>query len=207
MSKSAKKRASKSMLCEHLEERRLFSYSVIDLGSLGSSCSAKAVNGAGQVVGYSYLANGQYRAFLWQNGIMSDLGTLGGTSSSATDINDSGVIVGRSLTAESTDAQIVAHAFVLQSGVMTDLGTLGGTISYARGINNHGQIVGYSMTADGGYHGVLWEGGAIYDLNGLLPANSGWEISGFETDAINDNGQIVGQGTINGHQHAFRLSD
>jgi probable HAF family extracellular repeat protein len=117
------------------------------------------------------------------------------------------MVVGNSRLAESTDAQLVAHAYKWQSGVMTDLGTLGGTVSNAKGVNNRGQIVGYATTADGASRGVLWENGAIYDLNTLLPANSGWQIAGTNTNAINDSGQIVGQGLINGHQHAFRISD
>jgi probable HAF family extracellular repeat protein len=192
---------------EPLEGRRLMSYTVTDLGSLGGSCWALAVNNAGEAVGYSYLPDGQIRAVRWQNGAISDLGTLGGTTGAARGINDSGVIVGDSRTADSTDAQTVIHACLWQGGVITDLGTLGGTISKAKAINSHGQVVGYSTTADGADHGVVWEGGVIYDLNALLPANSGWVISGLETNAINDNGQIVGQGVINGHQHAFRMSD
>ncbi len=209
MSKSLKKSASFSaMACEPLEERRLLSYSFIDLGSFGGNTIAKAVNAAGQVAGSSFLVSGDNHAFLWQNGVISDIGTLGGTTSVGNDINDLGMIVGNSQLAESTDAQLVAHAYVWQSGIMTDLGTLGGTFSSASGINNHGQIVGYAMLADGATtHGVVWENGAIYDLNSLVPANSGWQFNGLTTFAINDNGQIVGQGSINGHSHAFRLSD
>jgi probable HAF family extracellular repeat protein len=41
------------------------------------------------------------------------------------------------------------------------------------------------------------------DLNSLLPADSGWELSGAV--AINDSGQIVGSGIINGQTHAYLL--
>lgn len=55
-------------------------YVVTDLGTLGTLQSAQAydINEAGQVVGYA----GNH-AFLWQNGVMTDLGTLGGTAVSA----------------------------------------------------------------------------------------------------------------------------
>ena len=69
---------------EPLEDRRLLtaSYTITDLGTLGGVAYdysvATGINDSGQVVGYSYNANGLDHAFLYSGGVMQDLGTLGG---------------------------------------------------------------------------------------------------------------------------------
>ena len=68
---------------------------VIDLGSLGGSFNqAFAVNNSGVVVGESSLSSGELRAFIWDpaNGTMLDLTS---ESSSAYDISDNGIAVGK----------------------------------------------------------------------------------------------------------------
>ena len=64
-------------------------YTITDLGSLSQySSSALSINENEQVVGWSDISSSRWRAFLWSNGSIQDLGTLTGTRSTATDINE-----------------------------------------------------------------------------------------------------------------------
>jgi len=61
-----------------------------DLGASGGGYSyANAMNDIGQISGYIYTEDTS-RAFLWENGTMTDLGTLEGSESWAYGINNSG---------------------------------------------------------------------------------------------------------------------
>jgi probable HAF family extracellular repeat protein len=53
-------------------------YTITDLGTLGTSTGATAINDRGQLTGSSTMANGKGHAFLYSNGRMRDLATLAG---------------------------------------------------------------------------------------------------------------------------------
>ena len=74
------------------------SYTVVDLGSLGGTSSATALNASGEVVGSSATTESQVtHAFYWSSTSgMVDMGTLGGNQSQAFGINSRGIIVGSS---------------------------------------------------------------------------------------------------------------
>lgn len=179
-------------------------HQLIELGSLNNAApsnndysQATAINNLDQVVGYSVYASGNptQHAFLWQNGVMQDLGTLAGFGSSAAfAINDAGQIVG-----DSSSQTASQEAVLWQNGKATDLGRLSSSgFSVANALNDVGQIVGES---DG--HAVLWQNGTITDLNTLLPANSGWVLT--DAQGISNAGQITGNGTYNGVKTAYLL--
>jgi probable HAF family extracellular repeat protein len=117
-----------------------------------------AVNNQGQVVGMSDLTGDEaFHATLWQEGAITDLGTLAGdVSAFASGINDKGQVVGTSI-----DASGNIRAFIWQDGVMTDLSTLfpAGFYLYptmANKINSRGQIAGMSTDLnDGTIHAFL----------------------------------------------------
>ena len=95
-----------------------------------------------------------------------ELGTLGGDSSAALDINDAGEIVGWSMTVNG-----VKHAFLYRQGVMEDVtfGTL--TQAEAHGINNHTQVVGIIGAPEGEMiHGFYYDKGSFTLLDESDPA-------------------------------------
>jgi len=204
---------------------------IADLGTLLASdhqSVARAINSRGQIVGNSSLAIGDppqspNRAFVLEDNIFTDLGTLGGNWAIAFSINENGQIVGGSYTAAGG-----VHGFLWQDGAMIDLGTFGGissanqpsltyscnlpthfgtlgtTFSLANGINNRGQVVGRSITPNGEDHAFIWTDGVMSDLNDEIPGGSGWTL--IEAESINGGGQIVGYGVVNNQTHAFLLT-
>src|SRR5439155_119572 len=139
------------------------SYSIIDLGTLGPTSAsgdapqsnAFAVNARGQVVGASALPTGAH-PFLWENGAMRDLGTLGGMFASAAHINDRGQVVGASSTVSGA-----VHAVRWGGGQITDLGVLpGDSRAFGLYVNDGGEVAGQSY--GGGYeHAFEWDHGVM----------------------------------------------
>jgi probable HAF family extracellular repeat protein len=183
---------------------------VIDLGTLGGRSSDAsigiAINNAGQVTGYSSTASNLGRAFVTIGGVMTDLGSLGGVLSVGNDVNELGVVAGLSTLTNSSDY----HATRWSDGNILDLGTLGGTISVAHSINNAGQIVGRSrLPGSDDPQGFLWMDGVMYNLNDLIPADSGIvgiDLEGAGPNAINELGQIAAFGLVDGEYHALLLT-
>jgi probable HAF family extracellular repeat protein len=157
--------------------------------------TALGINNKGEVVGASTVS--AWMAFLYSGGVMHELGTLGGESSVATALNESGTIVGSSEFAGGRAEAV--HAFSYHEGTMTDLGTLPEVIeSEALAVNESDEIVGTS-----GGHAFLYRDGSMTDLNSLIPSTSGWTLT--TAKGINASGEIVGTGLHNGIKRAFLL--
>jgi probable HAF family extracellular repeat protein len=123
---------------------------------------------------------GVIHAFIWRDGQMNDLGSLGGSHTSAEAINDHGWVVGSSTTAEE-----IAHAVVWKGEGITDLGTFARGVhqgSRAHDIDDRGRIVGSATVDSMNSVPVLWEDGRI---RGLTDRYGG-------ANAINSRGQVAG---------------
>jgi probable HAF family extracellular repeat protein len=176
------------------------------LGTFGGNHSAaSAINNRGQIVGFAFNAipdpfsfsgastGTQVRAFIWEDGHLHDLGTLGGPDSSAFVLNDRGQVAGVSyVNSQPNPATGVpnVHAFLCRNGHMTDIGSLGGATVAPVALNNHEQLIGTSTTAASEEFPdpFFWEQGRLIDL---FTASGGRIVT---ANAMNDAGQVVGGG-------------
>lgn len=160
---------------------------------------AWAINDHGVAVGGLNHGSGRSSAFVWNGSSVSYLPAPQGASGSlmeAADINNAGQIV----------IQAGNRAFLYDGGAYQALGTLNGLSTSATALNERGWIVGNSEV--GGdpsqpYHAFLWRNGRMRDLNDLLDPGAAqrWELY-YATD-INERGQIVGMGLVDGVQRAY----
>ncbi len=162
---------------------------MIDLGTLGGSDGfAVGINEVGQVVGGANIDDivvppftvPLFFAFLWQNGVMTNLGAMSGIESVALGIINRSQVAGE-FTFRDTDGNAISHAFLWEEGSMRDLGTVrGDQASIADAIDDLGRVVSGSgsgfiddFTAR---HALLWRKGVLTDLNTRIPAYPGWQL-------------------------------
>ena len=199
----------------------------IDIGKpgLGGPRSAGfGINRTGQVVGAAEVSEANYEdfcgfnayglphsdsaclPFIWQDGVMNPLPTLGGANGAAYRINDHGVAVGLAETKEQESACPVSQfkPVIWKDGTAYPLPTFqGDPVGVAAWINDKGQVVGSSGTCapfnpnSGLYmvenHALLWDNGKVIDL-GNLGGTGG--IAGNHSCAINNRGQVVGHSEL-----------
>lgn len=170
------------------------SYTYSQIGTLGGPSSAAfGLNDLGQVVGWANIpactVNGHAcrHAFLWDAGVLTDLGVLPGDEESvARAINNSGVIVGTS-EQNVIFGSGVYHAAVFGGPAPLPLPDLGLGQSWVQDVNEAGQMVGFSgdpvVNRD---RAVLWQGGVISNI-GDTESHSYNRAQG-----LSDSGAVVG---------------
>lgn len=197
--------------------------SVLDLGTLGGPSSMvpwPGQNNTGLIVGISHTArtdplNEEWsceaggflpqtnlicRGFVWENGVMHELPTLGGNHGFATGVNNRGQVVGWAETPvhdpTCTGVQVLQFRAVLwepKKGTTRELRPLpGDSTSAATAINERGQAVGISGDCDqavgrfSARHAVLWDRGTVTEIPNLGGAT--WHTP----MDINERGDVVG---------------
>jgi probable HAF family extracellular repeat protein len=193
---------------------------MIDLGTLGGPNSfGSNTNESGMIVGQAetstpdplgedYCGFGTNLVcipFVWQNGVMTPLPTLGGDNGGANDNNARGQVALGAETAihdpTCIPPQVLqTEAAIWRNGVIQQqlLPFPGDSDAVAGNINDDGQAVGISGTCSAILHGVLWDRGTVTDLGNL-----GGSIA--SPGDINNRGQVTGISTLPGdtHQHVF----
>ena len=176
--------------------------SPVDLGRLNPSLPMRTLpmawNTRGQIVGVSpvtrlyHAGDDTYLShpFLWENGVMRDLGILGSSPCGepvncgegiARSINIHGTIVGQS----TTDSYFL-RAFIWENGEMRDLGVFPGHSTNASAINDRGQVLG-----------TVWLGTTYSSDTTFLWENGAAQILPFDGSLLGPNGEVVG--TRDGH--------
>ena len=179
----------------------------IDLGTLGgpdSWINWGGINERGEAVGFAETSvpdpNGEdvctfgtkltCRPFLWENGDITALPTLGGNNGQASAINNRGQIVGQAETTASDSGcppYRITFPVLWEKGRVQQLPTVDGDPDgFVNGINDVGQAVGATGTCYGPNHAVRWENGTAVELPDLGNASFNAAF------AINTQGQIVG---------------
>jgi probable HAF family extracellular repeat protein len=201
-------------------------------GLKGANSATFGVNEWGQAVGeaetldpngedfcgfnaYGFPSNAACLPFLWQDGVMTRLPTLGGANGVANMINNRGEAVGYA-EKDRRDGGCPVDQFepvIWKDGKIKQLHTFPGDPNgVAAWINDKGQVVGASGTCapfnpnSGLYlleaHALLWQGDTVTDLGNLGGTGAG---AGNHACAINNHGQVVGHSDLpfNATFHGF----
>ncbi len=164
-------------------------------------------------------------AFIWQDGVTTSLGLAEAWSSSGTDINNHGEIIGRMSLYPDTDHVVTSgdmaeirdrlrhshHFFLWRDGQANDLGETGNDHSATRpAINDAGDAIfsyidpSQPKAADMGRRSILHQHGGRHRLENFAAHDSGWLLS--TAVDINNRGQILGNGFYQGRGRAFLLT-
>jgi probable HAF family extracellular repeat protein len=175
----------------------------VDINDLlsGQESDGLAINSAGDITGFVSTGTcgsslvpaclAPFHAFVYQGSGLVDIGTLGGTYSEGTGINDQNEIVGVSSVAGSS----LNHLFLYAQGHMRDLGTVAGKSFVNAAINNRGGIVGTATNSAGTESSFVHRGRSFEKIP-------------LVASGLNNSGHIAGSYTAaNGSSHAALYRD
>jgi probable HAF family extracellular repeat protein len=156
------------------------------------------INDFNQMVGVCSTLSSQ-RAVIWSGGIVIPIGdAFGAVSSAGMGLNNLGEVVGHFQQGD------YITPFLWKDMVGQALPRVPGDVSSgATDVNDSGWIVGFGSYGTGGF-AILWdENLQPYDLNTLIDPlfAAGWELQ--MATALNNKGQIVGYGMLNGNYRGF----
>jgi len=180
---------------------------------------ARAINNSSMVVGWAQSEdeNHPIHALLWDPAspeFSTDLGTMGGYTSEAYDINDNNIIVG--ITETSTEyGENQRLGFIYDPDAETPMMLIpefsdqeGFVQSTAYAINNNNEVVGNAQISAGftpQYTAFHYDHSTqtLTNLNDMVDCSLNWELKTARD--INDSGVIVGQGTVGDQVRSFML--
>ena len=155
-------------------------------GIWGSFGRPSDVNDAGVIVGVAASADvsgmvHEFHGVIWDHGTVTELPTLGGDYSAASDINNVGQVA-----VSAKDAGGMIRAAIWENGVYRQLPDFGYGAGL-RAINDNGVAVGFAIDANGYSRAAMWDHVGIHDLGTLGGGLESW------ANDINTDGIIVGQ--------------
>jgi uncharacterized membrane protein len=167
-----------------------------------------AINDAGDIVGGMCCPYGfpdtNTSAFEYPPLTVFQMPADSGEGATAADINSSGDIVGYYNTGQ-TRYSTQCCGFYIHAGKVTELDGPGGAAGFlaANALNDSDWIVGEFSPAPTKTEAFLYIN-SVVDLNTLIPEDCGWVLQ--NATSINNRGQIVGVGVVNGVAHGFLLT-
>ena len=171
------------------------SFSDPNVGAEPTVTQLLGVNAANIAAGFYVDAAGNAQGFLLNIGSDTFTGitlpsSFGAMSTTATGVNNSGVVVGFYTNGTGT------HGFIDNGGVFTSYDDPNGTNTMFLGLNNDGQVVGSYVDINGETQGLLfdfltnsWQTISDPFSSGIV---NGFNVDGTTVNGINDNGQLVG---------------
>ncbi|MHC5008211.1 MAG: hypothetical protein ACYTGF_12710 [Planctomycetota bacterium] len=156
-----------------------YSLTLIDMFEGDFANTAFAINNVGQIAGFSNSPTGHH-AWRWTEGVLEDIGSVGGPFMHARDINELGHVVGFG-----NDEALLWVGWRWDGESMEMIPSLGGDGSRAWGINDLSEVVGDAQIPSNIWNAILWTSGDPLNLGTLGGANS-------QAYAINNSSQIVG---------------